>query len=139
MPNPKKTSFTPISSAEQRGSHADAENAPIALYSRNSDKSDLAFPAVDDAYTGASAIGVSGVYVGRRLILGERVVTGSWRRKDGTRSYKFSRWVTFEREMAFDYEADGKTRTFRQLMNGRALIPESSYTCVAIVKAKVAA
>ncbi len=99
----------------------------------------LAFPPVTDAYVGAAAIGLTSVYAGRRLILGERVCTGSWRRKDGTRSYKFSRWVTFEREMTFDYKVDGKDYTFRQLMNGRALVPESAYMCVAIVRIEVAA
>ena len=84
------------------------KTSKTALLARSGDNSDLAFPPVADAYTGAAAIGVSGVYAGRRLTLGERVMTGSWRHADGTRSYKWSRWVTFEREMTFDYKVDGK-------------------------------
>lgn len=117
------------------------------LYSRNSrtlnNADPLAFPPVTDAYVGAAAIGLTSVYAGRRLILGERVVTGSWRRKDGTRSYKYSRWVTFEREMVFEHEIDGVKYGFRQLMNGRALLPENEYAVVMtfaiFVKRKAAA
>lgn len=73
----------------------------------------LAFPPVADAYTGATAIGVSGVYAGRRLTLGGRVITGSRKHPDGTQTCKFSRWITYERMV------DGK------LMEGMALVPES--------------
>lgn len=115
------------------------KNAPAGFNSTNNAYSDgTCFPATTDVYTGAPAIGIAGIYAGRRLVLGQRVCTGSWRHDDGTRSYKFSRWITYEREMTFDYTVRGEKRTFRALLNGAALVPETAYVTLAIVKGRAA-
>ena len=80
----------------------------------------LAFPSVADAYTGAAAIGMTGVYAGRRLTLGKRVMSGSWRHADDTVTYKFSRWVEYERVVC------------GLPMAGMALVPERTYMVIAI-------
>lgn len=85
---------------------------------------DLAFPSLADAYVGAAAIGVAGVYTGRRLTLRERVITGSWRHADGTRSYQYSRWVEYERSVC------------GVPMSGRALVPEGVYMVIALTVRK---
>lgn len=92
---------------------------------------DTAFPAFADAYTGATAIGISGVYAGRRMKLDKRVASGSWRRADGTRTVKWSRWVTFER-LVIVKDMSGRV-LFSHEMEERALIPEKCYMVVAMV------
>lgn len=81
----------------------------------------VCFPALPDAYTpkkrsvqaNGVGIGLCGVLAGRRLRLGGRVLTGSWRHADGTVTYKWSRWVEYTRIV------EGVA------MEGLALVPES--------------
>ena len=106
----------------------------------NDERDILCFPSYRDAYTGATAIGVSGVYSGRRLTLGGRVITGSWRHADGTRTFKYSRWVTFHRTVIVE---DGNEHVlFSRTMEEMALVPESAYMTLALTvveqKARVA-
>lgn len=57
----------------------------------------LAFPPITDAYVGAAAIVTNGgSHHGCRLLVGKRVLTGSWKRKDGTRGEHYSRWVKYQ-------------------------------------------
>lgn len=78
----------------------------------------LCFPALPDAMTGRTAIGLTGIHRGRLLTLGERVCTGSWLRKDNTRGENFSRWVSY-------------TRTVCGVpMTGWTLLPEREYARV---------
>lgn len=119
MPANTKTALTARKSAS-------GENVPeIAVIAKNgasrASESDICFPATADAYTGAAAIGISGIYAGRRLTLGKRVVTGSWLRADGTRGSHHSRWIEYERVVC------------GVAMHGMALVPESAYMCVALV------
>lgn len=51
------------------------------------------FPAVEFK---AVAIGTSGLLKGKRLTIEKRVVTGSWRRADGTRGVNYSYWATYD-------------------------------------------
>lgn len=86
----------------------------------------LCFPAtcterslgVPDALTGCTAIGLAYVLAGRRLKLGARVLSGSWRHADGTVTNRYSRWVEYTRVV------EGVP------MDGLALIPESEYAVV---------
>lgn len=97
-------------------------DAGIALFSRfeaipdTSDK--MCFPALSDHLTGCTAIGLASVLAGRRLKLGARVLTGSWRHEDGTVTNRYSRWVEYTRIV------EG------QPMDGIALIPETEYAVV---------
>lgn len=88
------------------------------------------FPPLPDHLTGCTAIGLASVLAGRRLKLGARVLTGSWRHEDGTVTQRYSRWVEYERVIQFTYKVGGKERTYRQRADAITLVPETDYVAV---------